>query len=362
MRCRFQTRISAIGMCLLACVWLCAASEETWIEIKSPNFTVISNASIRQAQRVAKNLEQFRTAVHVLFPKMKLNPAVPPLVLAARSEKDVKALLPSDRQGKGVAQTAGAFLPGPERNYILLSTDVPEDQGYRVIYHEYTHVLMGLNYRNLPLWLGEGFAELLGSATLSEKESGLGRVRPEVLRTLQTTSMPLSVLMDVTRDSSYYRQQDKMAVFYSWSWALTHYLMLGDNKAHSAQLKEFLRLLEDGAPEQEASRRALGDLKVLERNLERYIRSNRFYYYKIPMPANPGEDRYAAHPISSADSLALRAIFLVHGNRPDDAKAMLNRALKLDPGNAAANEGMELLLKRDHGQTLPAVENKANGN
>jgi len=350
-----------IGICMLACALICAAAEDTWIEVTSPHFLIVSNASIRQAHRVAKNLEQFRAAFHALFPKMKLDPGSPPLVFATRNEKDMKALLPSGRQEKGVAQTAGLFLAGPERNFILLSTDAPGDEGYHVIYHEYTHVLMNLNFRYLPLWLSEGFAELFGFATISDEESGLGKVRPEVLRTLETASIPLPDLMGITRDSPYYRQKDKIGAFYSQSWALAHYLMLGDKQAHSKQLRDFMGLLQNGVPEQEALQRTLGDPKILSKKLERYIDSKQFYSYRIPMPHNFKDVRYDARTLTLAESLGIRGIFLVYGDRLDDAKVMLSQALKLDPRNAAANEGMALLATKEWLRAIPAVEEKENG-
>jgi tetratricopeptide (TPR) repeat protein len=341
-------RFLLISVCILACALFCAATEEPWVEVRSPNFLVVSNASAGQAQRVANNLEQFRAVVRFLFPKMKLDPGLPPTVIATRNEKDMKALLPSERQENGVAQTAGMFLAGPERNFILLSAEAPGNEGYHVIYHEYTHVLMNLNFRNLPLWLSEGFADLLGFATISDEESGLGKVRPEVLRILRESSIRLPVLMSVTKDSPYYRQQDKMEIFYSWSWALTHYLMLGDKQAHSRQLREFIGLLQDGVPKEEAIRRTLGDLKVLEKNLKKYINSNMFYYYKIPIQLKNREDSYAVRVLPPADSLAIRGIVLVYGGRLDDAKTMLDQALQLDPRSAVANEGQGSLYWRQH--------------
>ena len=50
----------AAGVCILACTLLGVAEEDAWIEVKSPNFIIISNASVKQARQVAKKLEQFR--------------------------------------------------------------------------------------------------------------------------------------------------------------------------------------------------------------------------------------------------------------------------------------------------------------
>jgi hypothetical protein len=45
---------------LLIYIPACIAREETWIEVKSPNFRVISDASPKQARRTARSFEQFR--------------------------------------------------------------------------------------------------------------------------------------------------------------------------------------------------------------------------------------------------------------------------------------------------------------
>jgi len=158
--------------------------------------------------------------------------------------------------------------------------------------------------------------------------------------------MPLPDLMRVTQDSPYYRQQDKVGIFYSMSWALTHYLMLGDNQAHSKKLREYISLLQKGVPEPEAAQRALGDLKALERNFDIYIRSSAFYTYKVPLQLDTQEDRYAVRTLSLPDSLGLRGLLLVHGGRLNEAKAMFEQALRLDPRSAIANEGMGSLYWR----------------
>ena len=341
-----RMRISIFSACILACTLLCTAADDTWIEVKSPHFTIISNASVKQAGRVAKNLEQFRVAVQAFLPKMKVDPGSPLMVFVTRSDSDMKALLPNDRQEKGAAPTFGLFLAGPERNFVLLSTETPPEETYHVIFHEYSHMIINLNLQNLPLWLYEGFAELLGYMTVSDRDAGLGKVRSELMEVLQRFSMPLPELMSVTRDSPYYRQRDKVGIFYSMSWALTHYLMLGDKQSHSAKLREFISLLQNGVPEQEAVRRALGDLKTLEKNLDLYIRSKSFYYYKVPLRLDIKEDQYAARTLSLAESLGLRGVLLVHGDRMNDAKAMLEQALRLEPRNAVANEGMGSLYWR----------------
>jgi tetratricopeptide (TPR) repeat protein len=204
---------------------------------------------------------------------------------------------------------------------------------------------MNLNFQSLPLWLAEGLAEFYAFANISDEASGLGRTYRESLEMLKASSMiPLRTLMAVTRDSPYYRRQDKSRVFYAQSWILTHYLILGDRQAHAGQLIEFLRLIRSDVSEREAAERSFGDLKVLQSNLEKYIRSEKFFYVPVKTRLSVEEDQYVARKLSQAESLALRGDLLIRTNRLDEAKAMLEQALQLNPRCAAANEGMGLLF------------------
>src|SRR3990172_2449688 len=82
---------------------LFAATEETWTEIKSPNFIVISNASPKQARRVARSFEQFRQLIRTAMSQLKADPGSPLKVFALRDGKSLKAILPI-REGKGTAE------------------------------------------------------------------------------------------------------------------------------------------------------------------------------------------------------------------------------------------------------------------
>ncbi len=330
---------------VLACTSLCASGAEVWIEVQSPHFTVVSNASVKQARRVAKTLEQFQLVFHAAIPNLRTDPGSPLIVIAARDARSLTAFIPDDRREKDAAQPAGLFLPSPDRNYVLLRADASSDQDYHVIYHEYVHMIMRLNFPSLPLWLREGLAELFGYATITDGLSGLGRVKPEYLEILKRSWIPLPTLMAVTQDSPYYRQRDKSGVFYTESWALAHYLLLGDAQA-SKQLNELLRLIQNDVAEKEAVEQAFGDLKALERNLERYVRSDNFKYLPVETRLSVNEDIFTAHTLSEAESLAIRGEVLVHTDRLDDAKAMLEKALRLDRRNAHANEGMGFLYMK----------------
>ncbi len=336
-----------VMICIFARPLYCSATEETWTEVRSPHFVVASNAGEKQARRIAKSFELFRSLLQTIL-NLKVDPGSPLIVLASSDQAGFDALLPRDRLGKGEAKPSGLFLGGADQSFVLLRTDVPRQQAYHAIYHEYVHMVMRLNMQHMPIWLSEGLAELFAFAELSDGASSIGRPSPGSLQVLNRYALiPLSTLMTVTHDSPHYHQQDKMQIFYAQSWAITHYLMLGDKRAHAGKLGELLSLLKAGVSDNEATERAFGDLTVLQKNLAQYIRSQRFYQFEDPAKLRTNEDAYSARTLPPPELWALRGRVLVQSNRLDEAKTMLEQALRLDTRSAAANEGMGLLLLRN---------------
>jgi hypothetical protein len=76
-----------IGVGILTFTLFGAAAEITWIEVKSPNFVVLSDASQGQARRTARCLERFRSLLQTAMPKLKMGPGSP-LIAFARSGDD----------------------------------------------------------------------------------------------------------------------------------------------------------------------------------------------------------------------------------------------------------------------------------
>jgi hypothetical protein len=252
-----------LGVCILFSMMTVASAKDTWTEAKSPHFTVITNASAKQAQRTARVLEQFRALIETIFPAMNPKSESALVVIATRDGNSLKQFLTKEMLKKGNVQPSGYFSSGIEQQFVALRIDAPDEQGFHVAYHEYVHLLQR-NMPSMPLWVNEGMAEFFGYANISDGKSGLGLASPEQLDVLNNSPIiPLNTLFAVNQDSPYYRQQGKAGVFYAQSWALFHYLMVGDKRAHYKKLFEFLDMLQNNVPEQEAIGRTLGDLRTL---------------------------------------------------------------------------------------------------
>jgi len=73
------------------------------------------------------------------------------------------------------------------------------------------------------------------------------------------------LLFSVDHGSPHYNEKEKQGVFYAESWALVHYLMLGDNGKRNQQFMRYLGLLHSGIPVEESFRQAFqADFATIE--------------------------------------------------------------------------------------------------
>ena len=101
--------------------------------------------------------------------------------------------------------------------------------------------------------------------------------------------MPLDELLAVTRESAAYNEGDRRSLFYAQSWALVHMLMSGaDNR--SADVNEYVRLVETGTPSGEAWKAVFGEEKIIAA-LGRYVNEDVMRGTTLPFrPRHPPRD------------------------------------------------------------------------
>ena len=316
---------------------------ENWIEVTSPHFVVATNASEKQARRMADQFERMRSVFQKLFPKLEIDPGAPIIVLAIKDEKDFRALEPEAYLAKGQLKLGGLFLRGLDKNYILMRLDAEGEHPYSTVYHEYTHLLLS-KADWFPLWLNEGLAEFYQNTDIREKDVALGQASEidlELLR--QNKLLPLATLFAVDTNSPYYHEENKGSIFYAESWALTHYIVIKDYQEKTNRLQQYADLVANKTDAITAAESTFGDLKKLEADLRAYVQQGRFTYFtmKTQIELDPSAFKMASLPESEAE--ALRADFLAYNQRTSDARSLLEQVLKQDPNNVSAHETMGFL-------------------
>jgi tetratricopeptide (TPR) repeat protein len=338
---RLAAVLATILLCGLSSV--SAAKNETWVEVRSPNFRVITDAGQKKGEQVAVQLETIRAVFRQALVFAAEHPTPTITVLAAKDEKSLSQLLPEYWAVKGHSHPAGIFYGGLNRTYIELRTDATGLENYGTIYHEYYHSLSMPYFPGLPLWLSEGMAEFFGHTEVLGKETKIGEADANLLTLLQQEKLlSIPALMRVDQSSPYYNEENKTTIFYAESWALIHYLMLGDNASHQKQLSSFLDRVGKGEPQEQAARETLGDLKQLQKRLDDYVTRHAYMVLTMKTPEIDSRN-FPARELTEAESDAVRGDAFVARRRPADAQPLLEQALKLDPNSAAAAAGMGLL-------------------
>lgn len=309
-----------------------AGADDVWLETKSAHFTVVSNAGQKTAESVALQFERVRSMFKKQWAWARVDGAEPTLIVAVKDERTMRSLMPSLWERKPGTRPAGLSLAGPDRHTLIVRIDVGAGENpYEVLYHEYTHRLLALNFPRLPLWLNEGIAEFYGSSVIEGDDLTQGKPRPEAIMLLRSSPLlPLDTLFEVDQTSPHYNEQTRATIFYAQSWALIHYLILGDKQAHTAQLNDFVTRLRTGAAETEA-RAALGDQKRLDQALASYVHHLAFYYRRANDYVGETDRRSRTRTLPAAESAALRGDVLVRTGHVTEARAQLDEAIKLDP-------------------------------
>lgn len=123
--------VHAVGRSLAFCLPLLVsvpAGAQTWREVKTEHFTMVSDASEGRARRIVWQFEQMRRALQDGFPWMQVDVDRPVMVIAVRDENSMRAIAPQFWEQRG-ARPGSVFVGGADRHYIMLRTDLEvEDQ------------------------------------------------------------------------------------------------------------------------------------------------------------------------------------------------------------------------------------------
>jgi tetratricopeptide (TPR) repeat protein len=347
-------RVACAVALLVAGAWA-GPGKSPWIEVATPHFHVFCDGGKGDTRNVALQMERMRAVFRQAFSGLNVDPPSPIDVLAVRNGKEMRAVEPAAYLGKGTLTLGGYFQRTPDHDLILLRLSAPDTaHPYRVIYHEYTHLITSRGKVPLPLWLSEGLAEFYESTVIRGNDVALGkpeRFNIDLLRRQQL--IPLPALFAVDQASPYYHEQNKGTIFYAESWALTHYFMFRQRRRHSQELQDYLRYVRQGQSSVAAATRAFGDLAALQKRLQGYINQLSLQYVHEKLKININPKRFTLTPLPVAQADAVRGEFLAWNGRYADATRLLHAVLREEPGNARALASLGYIAYQQ--QRLPAA-------
>ncbi len=313
----------------------------SWVEVRSTHFVVASNAGEGEARGVAENFERIRALFHNTFPELRVDPAQPIVILAARDEATMKMIAPDEWGGEGHVHPSGLYHSDGDKDYVVLRLDAQGTTAFHTIYHEYTHASLHLNFRKIPLWLNEGLAEFFGNSTIGAQEARAGTVDKGHLYTLGKNEwLPMETLLTVNESSPYYNEKNPASVFYAQSWAVVHYLLLDPEARRRRILKRFLADWDLSGDPVAAGHEAFGDLGSFGEAVKKYVRQTNWGVGMVLQGQAATSPQPAVRTLAPAEILALRGDFFAHRKQIEAAQPLLEQAVALGPEIAATHEAL----------------------
>ena len=323
--------ITAVAATLAVLVASAAPPQGRWLRIDSPNFVVIGEVDAQTLRDVADKFEGFREVLGRILNSRVNSAAVPTVVYVFPSDRAFTPFKP--RVDSKRIDAAGLFVPRRDVNYIAVIHD-DQPWRFRVIFHEYAHLVIANTGVRVPVWLDEGLAEYYSTFEMGSggRYAEIGHViGPHLQVAGGLTVLSLPELLSVTHESPLYNEGNRRSVFYAKAWALTHFI-LQSQPSLGPQLGVYLAELNRGAPQTEAWQKAFGKQDV-EGDLDRYIRRGSFTATQYKFGERVAASNANTASLAPADAQAFLADLSLQIDQPKEASERLVQAAKLESGN-----------------------------
>lgn len=331
-RCAFP-----IGLLLLFAGVAAAAEPPNWIGLATPHFRLYTTNDEKTAVEALQTFESAR----YFFEKSGIFRSVPTSVVqivAFRSEQEYRS--------HGINPGACGYYQRTRRGDYIVMRDL-DPEHHQIGVHEYTHFVFEHSGLVLPLWLNEGLADLYSSVAGQHGRIVLGRPPFGRLYTLENQPwMDLGTLLAVDRDSPYYRQPQKMLLFYAESWALTHMLALSQD--YASAFPKFVESVSGGAnPRDSLAQIYNKSLDQVATDLKAYLSRRQLptHVFDLDVAAAQAEPRPLASPREQVD-LALADLAASNPSAEAEGAAELNSVSGKYPDSPEAEESLGYLALR----------------
>lgn len=325
------------------------AQRDAWLRVDSPHFVVVSDANEKKAWGVAVALERFRA--EVAGPDDPAEADLPTTIIAFDDEKSFR---PYNRRPDGKPATyVGIFATSSDGNFIGMSLD-PDADPYGTIYHEYVHWLNSKKSIEIPLWLEEGMAEYYSTFRVEDDRIVIGQpVEHHAVLLAVEPMLSFTELFEVGAPGNGPQmidarsEEERRGMFYAESWALFHYLMLGQPELQP-KLRAFLEGWAGSVNPNAAWKSAFGvDYEPVERALREYVRGATFPYVFRKFDDLPAVE-LRVEPMPYAELLRCLGEYVAHVTPWNQQEALrhLEAAVEHDPANARARAGLGCVLAK----------------
>ncbi|MEX2963508.1 hypothetical protein [Microbulbifer sp. TYP-18] len=282
--------------------------RDSWHQIDSANFRVVTNGDAARVRVLVQDLERYRT---VALQLLGANGDGQKLTIYATADRDSYASLVGDELAD---VTNGLFDTTAQGSYALVNLESDEggsqQRAREFLFHEYTHFLSyHRNTTYYPYWYSEGFAEFMSTMTFpAPGRYQLGAVPSERAATLYYMApMPLERLLTAT---IYNTSNDDKARLYASGWMLAHWLIMESGKTE--EFKDYVRGYNRGADPVKTLETALGvKLADVKQRYKQLFEHGNFAMVTGDIPAGFREAQPQVQLLSQQSAVTEIAGFLV---------------------------------------------------
>jgi tetratricopeptide (TPR) repeat protein len=311
----------ALGILLLACVVIpfAAAQEESFNEVESEHYRVMSQVSVNQAARTASKLEAmlelYNSYFH--FDLDQLDAQLQVRIFESKSGFD-------SYLNRVIGETRDDFIylhyNDPARSELV---------GYYIEGEEFDFALTHQNFvqymrafiANPPLWLREGFAVFFEQSEYDnnfetvvyrENLAWLGTLKNLVAGEAEASLIPINDMLTIDVETA----RQNINVFYPQAWGMVSFLINSDDRDINRILWDAISALHPSASMEENARRinqrALRwvDRDVLEESFVRYVQERKSFKGLV----EEGMDLYAEEQLTTAEENFVKATQLRDDN------------------------------------------------
>lgn len=243
-----------------------------WHEARTKHFIIYSEQPPAELKGYAERLERFDAAVRRIGEMSD-----PPLTDGGKVTIYVLPSVDAVQRlhGQKNSNILGFYSPRASGSVAFVSNRTRERlEGLRaehVFQHEYLHHMM-LTSQTVPYpaWMVEGYAEFYGTAEVQRDGSVKVGLPPQSRASTVLLDLGFNAEQMVTGVAP--KTDEQRSSLYAKGWLLTH--MLAFDPVRRPQLDKYLKALSRGEAPLAAAQGAFGDLKQLDKDLDRYGRGS----------------------------------------------------------------------------------------
>jgi tetratricopeptide (TPR) repeat protein len=269
-----------LGLTLLLACWSDAA-QARWLEAASDHFVVYADTREATLREFAEELELYHSAVERVSGRSSEvpSPSNRITIYVVGDMREIRRL--SRHENRFVA---GFYMPRASGSIAFVprisTRGSTMDISQIVLLHEYAHhLLISSGNHVMPRWLSEGAAEFYASAKFRTDSSVLigTAAQHRAGELFNAAKVSVERLLD---DNLYQEGRGRSYdAYYGRAWLLYHYLIFSE--ARQGQLSSYWAKVTSGTPSLQAGREAVGDLSVLEDDLDDYLTGRRINQLEV---------------------------------------------------------------------------------